>query len=284
MRPFTGPVPRGLLGCAAALLALAALLPGAPARPAHGAEPRPVSELFGRKVKVLPETRPVVALTFNAAWDEAGIGDVLATLRREGVPAAFFPTGDFAERHPGAVRAMAAQGFGLGNHSYSHPHFERLDPGEAAAEVLRADRAIRAAGRTEPLPFFRFPYSETTPRGIEAVNALGFADLEFTADTKGYLGASRGMTADEAVRRALDALTPGAVIQMHVGSDDGGPVLDALALPRIVAGARARGYGFADLRAYAGRAYAGRPCPFIRSGQLPHPAPYSAYSRVTLCV
>ncbi|MFH8790205.1 polysaccharide deacetylase family protein [Streptomyces roseoverticillatus] len=243
-----------------------------------------MSELFGRKVKVLPETRPVVALTFNAAWDEAGIGDVLATLRREGVPAAFFPTGDFAERHPGAVRAMAAQGFGLGNHSYSHPHFERLDPGEAAAEVLRADRAIRAAGRTEPLPFFRFPYSETTPRGIEAVNALGFADLEFTADTKGYLGASRGMTADEAVRRALDALTPGAVIQMHVGSDDGGPVLDALALPRIVAGARARGYGFADLRAYAGRAYAGRPCPFIRSGQLPHPAPYSAYSRVTLCV
>ncbi|MEU8548249.1 polysaccharide deacetylase family protein [Streptomyces roseoverticillatus] len=242
-----------------------------------------MSELFGRKVKVLPENRPVVALTFNAAWDEAGIADVLDTLTRLGVPAAFFPTGDFADRHSRAVRAMAEHGFGLGNHSYSHPHFERLDPGQAAAEVLRADRAIRRAGGVEPLPFFRFPYSETTPRGIEAVNALGFADLEFTADTKGYLGASRGMTADQAVRRALDALRPGAVIQMHVGSDDGGPVLDAPALPRIIAGARARGYGFADLRAYAGRAYAGRPCPFIRSGQLPDPPPYSAYSRVTLC-
>ncbi|MFF7730099.1 polysaccharide deacetylase family protein [Streptomyces sp. NPDC008001] len=262
---------------AALLLAVAGVLALVPL-PSRAAAPSPVPDLFGKEVRLLPAERPVVALTFNAAWDEAGIGDVLATLRREGVPAAFFPTGDFAERHPGAVRAMAAQGFGLGNHSYSHPHFDRLGAGEAAAEVLRADRAIRAAGRVEPLPFFRFPYSETTPGGIAVVNALGFADLEFTTDTKGYLGASGGMTADRAVRRALDAVRPGAVIQMHVGSDDGGPVLDALALPRIIAGVRARGYGFADLRAYAPQA-----CPFIRSGQLPDPSPYSAYSRVTLC-
>ncbi|GGY03889.1 hypothetical protein GCM10010324_58530 [Streptomyces hiroshimensis] len=203
---------------------------------------------------------------------------MLGTLARLRVPAAFFPTGDFADRHPRAVRAMAARGFGLGNHSYSHPHFDRIGAREAQEEVLRADRAIRRAGRVEPLPFFRFPYSEAPPEKITLVNSPGFADIEFTADTKGYLGATGGMTADRAVRRALDALTPGAVIQMHIGSDDGGPVLDALALPRIIAGARARGYGFADLRAYAGRS-----CPFIRSGQLAVTDPYSAYSRVTLC-
>ncbi|CAM5296344.1 polysaccharide deacetylase family protein [Streptomyces abikoensis] len=270
MRPLTASAAlRTLL--AALLLALAPL-------PSPAAAPSPVSDLFGKEVRLLPTERPVVALTFNAAWDEAGIGDVLSTLRREKVPAAFFPTGDFADRHPRAVRAMAAGGFGLGNHSYSHPHFERLDPGEAAAEVLRADRTIRRAGSVEPLPFFRFPYSEAPPEQITLVNSLGFADLEFTADTKGYVGASRGMTVDEAVRRALAALRPGAVIQMHVGSDDGGPVLDAEALPRIIAGARARGYGFTDVRAYAGRS-----CPFIRSGQLPHATPYSAYSHVTLC-
>ncbi|PSJ29318.1 polysaccharide deacetylase family protein [Streptosporangium nondiastaticum] len=279
MRPLTGSSSVSFRALLITLLLAFALAP----LPSRAATPSPVSDLFGKEVRLLPAERPVVALTFNAAWDEAGIADVVEVLRREGVPAAFFPTGEFAERHPEAVRALAAQGFGLGNHSYSHPHFERLGPGEAAAEVLRADRAIRVAAHTEPLPFFRFPYSEAPPEKIALVNSMGFADLEFTADTKGYLGASRGMTVDEAVRRALDALRPGAVIQMHVGSDDGGPVLDALALPRIVEGARARGYGFADLRAYAGRAYAGRPCPFIRSGQLPHPVPYSAYSHVTLC-
>ncbi|QLE71169.1 polysaccharide deacetylase family protein [Streptomyces rectiverticillatus] len=277
MRPLAVSVPPRRTLVVTLLLALAAVLAFA-SPPSRAAPPSPVSDLFGSDVRHLPTTRPVVALTFNAAWDEAGIADVLGTLGRLGVPAAFFPTGDFADRHPGAVRAMAEQGFGLGNHSYSHPYFDRIGAREAQEEVLRADRAIRRAGRVEPLPFFRFPYSEAPPDKVALVNSLGFADLEFTTDTNGYLGASQGMTVDRAVRRALDALTPGAVIQMHVGSDDGGPVLDALALPRIVAGVRARGYGFADLRAYAGR-----PCPFIRSGQLPPASPYSAYSPVTLC-
>ncbi|MGW7580743.1 polysaccharide deacetylase family protein [Kitasatospora sp. NPDC054768] len=155
------------------------------------------------------------------------------------------------DRHPRAVRAIAAAGHGLGNHSYSHPDFSTLDADRARAEVRRADTAIRRAAGTEPLPFFRFPYSATTPEGIATVNRLGYADLEFTADTNGYLGPAHGMTADRAVERALAALTPGAVLQLHVGaSEEDGPdtCLDAEALPRILDGARARGYRVIDLR------------------------------------
>lgn len=102
---------------------------------------------------------------------------------------------------------------------------------------------------TEPLPFFRFPYGEATPPGIADVNALGFADIEFTADTNGYLGTAGGMTVDRAVARAVDALVPGEIVQMHVGASDGqGPVLDAQALPRIIDAVRESGYRIVDLR------------------------------------
>lgn len=273
MRPL--PLPRFLT----AALAMAVLLVGQVPPAVASARPGPAAgRLFGTEVRRLPTDERVVAMTFNAGWDEAGLARVLRVLRAEGVPATFFPTGRFAERHPRAVRAMAAAGFGLGNHSYSHPRFGALSREEVAAEVLRADRVIRAAGRTEPLPFFRFPYSETTPRGIAAVNALGFADIEFTADTNGYLGAEGGMTVREAVRRALDALVPGAVVQMHVGSFDERAPLDPVALPLIIDGVRARGYRFTDLRAFAGA-----PCPFTRSGGVPHRAPYAPYMHVTLC-
>ncbi|MFI2610502.1 polysaccharide deacetylase family protein [Kitasatospora sp. NPDC018619] len=211
----------------------------------------PPPSLLGAEVRRLPTEERVLALTFNAAWNETGLDAVLAVLRDRRAPATFFPTGDFADRHPRAVHAIAAAGHGLGNHSYSHPDFSDLTADRVRAEVRRADTAIRRASGAEPLPFFRFPYSATTPQGIATVNRLGYADLEFTADTNGYLGPGHGMTADRAVERALAALTPGTVLQLHVGaSQESGPdtCLDAEALPRIIDGARARGYRVIDLR------------------------------------
>ncbi|MGI5350464.1 hypothetical protein ACQEU8_20140 [Streptomyces sp. CA-250714] len=100
-----------------------------------------------------------------------------------------------------------------------------------------------------PLPFFRFPYSAATPEGIARVNALGFADIEFTTDTNGYLGTAAGMTAQKAVDRTLRDLAPGQIVQMHVGTSDGSRrALDAEALPRIIDALHARGYRITDLR------------------------------------
>ncbi|MFE2726008.1 polysaccharide deacetylase family protein [Kitasatospora sp. NPDC059327] len=215
------------------------------------AGPPPPAPLLGAEVRLIPTEEPVLALTFNAAWDETGLDTVLSTLRERGAPATFFPTGQYAEQHPDALRAMTAAGHGLGNHSYSHPLFTGLDARQARAEVLRADAAIRGAAGVDPLPFFRFPYGETTPRRIADVNALGFADIEFTTDTDGYLGAAGGMTVAKAVDRALAALTPGAILQLHVGTPDEGPdprCLDAEALPLIIDAVRDRGYRILDLR------------------------------------
>ncbi|MGW6984777.1 polysaccharide deacetylase family protein [Streptomyces sp. NPDC054932] len=215
-----------------------------------GAGPRPPASLLGNEIRRLPTTRKVLALTFNAAWDDAGVDRVLAELRRRKLPATFFPTGGFAEARPAAVRAMADAGHGLGNHSYSHPYFDDLSTAERADEVRSAHAAIRTASGAEPLPFFRFPYSSTTPQSIADVNDLGYAAIEFTTDTKGYLGPKGGMDVDRTVERAVDAFAPGAIIQMHVGSQGDGVVLDADALPLIIDAALAGGYGVVDLRQF----------------------------------
>ncbi|MFE3282536.1 polysaccharide deacetylase family protein, partial [Streptomyces sp. NPDC059233] len=83
---------------------------------------------------------------------------------------------------------------------------------------------------------------------VADVNDLGYAAIEFTTDTNGYLGPAGGMSVDEAVERAVDALAPGAIIQMHVGSTGDGVVLDAQALPRIVDAVQEEGYEVVDLR------------------------------------
>ncbi|MFI1938681.1 polysaccharide deacetylase family protein [Streptomyces purpureus] len=228
-------------------LAAVALTPSRAAWAAT-AMPWPPASLMGAVIRRLPTARKVVALTFNAAWDTSGVDAVLTELRRRRLPATFFPTGAFAKARPAAVRAMAAA-HGLGNHSYSHPYFDGLSTQERQREILRADTAIRAAAGTEPLPYFRFPYSSTTTDSVADVNDLGYAAIEFTTDTNGYLGPGRGMTVDRVVERVVAALAPGAIIQMHVGSSTGdGTVLDAQALPRIADTVRAAGYEVVDLR------------------------------------
>lgn len=245
---------------ASAALSAAGLVPGpsalaSPAARWRGADtvagPRPPAALLGQEIRRLPTSRRAVALTFNAAWDESGLDTVLAELRRRKAPATFFPTGMYAEARPAAVRAMAEAGHGLGNHSYSHPYFDDLSTRERAREVRAADAAIRTASGAEPLPFFRFPYSSTTEDSVADVNDLGYAAIEFTNDTNGYLGSAGGMTVHEAVRRAVDSLEPGAVLQLHVGSSTGdGVVLDAEALPPIIDAALEAGYAAVDLREF----------------------------------
>ncbi|MEU3460995.1 polysaccharide deacetylase family protein [Streptomyces sp. NPDC006733] len=207
------------------------------------------AELLGRTVRTMPGRRNGIALTFNAAWNETGLDAVLKVLHDENAPATFFLTGQFAEAHPAAARSMLAAGHGIASHSHSHPYFGELTCAGREREVRLADQALRAATGTAPLPFFRFPYGETTPQQVAEVNALGFANIEWTADTNGYLNTGGGMTVQKAVDRALDALAPGAIIQLHIGDPNDLPtILDAQALPRIITTARTRGYTITDLR------------------------------------
>ncbi|WP_369394517.1 polysaccharide deacetylase family protein [Streptomyces sp. CG1] len=252
------PVSRRLLGVAAGLFAVRWLVPGHPAVAAKAVSPHSAATvdeeglraLFGSENRVIDTRERVVAVTFNAAWNDAGLERVLGELGPRHAPATFFLTGDFADRYPEAVKRIVAAGHGLGNHSYSHPYFKDLTAAGRRREVQAADRTLRAAGAGDALtPFFRFPYSETSPAQIREVNKLGFADIEFTTDTNGWMGTEGGMTVDIAVRRALDALRPGAIVQMHVGASEGRTdVIDAQALPRILDAITARGYRVIDLR------------------------------------
>ncbi|MGW0538634.1 polysaccharide deacetylase family protein [Streptomyces sp. NPDC003032] len=51
----------------------------------------------------------MLALTFNAAWDDSGVDTVLTELRRRRLKATFFTTGQFARDRPRAVGAMGAE-------------------------------------------------------------------------------------------------------------------------------------------------------------------------------
>lgn len=230
--------------------------PGQPPAPAGpGAPPPPApfpDSLRGQDLTVIPGAGRVVALTFDAGANAAGLPRILSTLASKGVTGTFFLTGNWASNNPQAVAQIVAAGHRVANHSMTHPGFTGLGNDLIAQQVRGAEQAILAAG-ADPRPLFRFPYGERDARTIAAVNSLGYAAVRWTVDTLGWKGTSGGVSTQVVADRVQASLQPGEIVLMHVGSNpDDGTTLDADALPQVIDGIRAAGYGFATLDALLG--------------------------------
>ena len=66
-------------------------------------------------------TRRQLTLVFTAADKNDGVEQILSTLKRHRIKAAFFLTGSFLEKYPEDVARIRKAGHYIGSHSYSHP-------------------------------------------------------------------------------------------------------------------------------------------------------------------
>ena len=202
----------------------------------------------GVDLELLPTTRNVVALTFDAGANADGVASILATLAAKEAPGTFFLTGSFAQMFPTQSRAMAA--YPLGNHTQTHPDLTTLSDSAIRAEIQHGRAAILAATGQDPRPYFRFPFGARTSATIALANRECSVAFRWTVDTLGWQGTSTGMTAARVRDRVLDGLTPGEIVLMHVGSHPSDhSTLDADALPGLIDAIRAAGYELVTLEA-----------------------------------
>jgi peptidoglycan/xylan/chitin deacetylase (PgdA/CDA1 family) len=166
-----------------------------------------------------PETTPALP---------AALGDA---------PATFFLWGEHAAAHPSLVRAIAAAGHVIGNHTWTHPRLTGLDAGARGQEVRRTQDLLAELTGTRPV-LFRPPYGDTGPAVAETLAAHGLTEVLWTVDTRDWAGAS----ADEVVAAAARA-EPGGVVLMHEGRP-----ATVEAVPRILAALAARGLRPAPVR------------------------------------
>jgi peptidoglycan/xylan/chitin deacetylase (PgdA/CDA1 family) len=231
------------------------------AKPSAGPLPSPprtgltavTGRLAGTDWSYIPTTRHVVALTFDAGANADGVASILATLQRYGVPATFFLTGNFVRDFPVAARSIAAAGERIGDHTVSHPHLTGLSDATVRQQILDAAQQIVAATGKSPAPLFRFPFGDADARTIGIVNQAGYVPVRWTVDTLGWEGAARHITAAIVASRVLNAVRPGEIVLMHVGSNpDDHTTFDADALPQVITELRGQGYSFVTLDALTG--------------------------------
>ncbi|MCW2699255.1 MAG: polysaccharide deacetylase family protein [Blastococcus sp.] len=187
-----------------------------------------------------------VALTFD---DGPGVSTdaIMRVLKDAGVAATFFNIGVNQSVRPETVRAELAQGFLLGNHSWSHPDLTTLSSSAQAAEMDKASSQQASIVGSSPC-FFRPPYGSYNSTTLSLAQARRMSVWNWSVDTEDWKAAGSGSSTwvDRIITRAeAGGSQAHPVILMH-NSPTGNPATVA-ALPTIIRYYRDRGYAFVDL-------------------------------------
>ena len=152
----------------------------------------------------------LVSLTFDAAWGNEDTQDLIDILGRYGVKATFFLVGQWVDRYPESVKALADAGHEVMNHSDTHPHLSNLSPREVCAEVNRCSDKIETITGLRPT-LFRCPYGEYDDNVISAIRSLGVTAIQWNVDSLDW----KELPAEEITARVTEKVVPGSIVLFH---------------------------------------------------------------------
>ena len=152
----------------------------------------------------------VVALSFDAAWGNEDTQTLIDILDERGVHATFFVVGDWVDRYPDSVRAIAEAGNEVMSHSLHHAHFSKLSSEEIKNDLLGNNEKIRAVTGVSPV-LFRCPYGEYDDHVIQAVRDVGMTAIQWDVDSLDW----KGISAQEIRDRVLKNVRPGSIMLFH---------------------------------------------------------------------
>ncbi len=187
-----------------------------------------VTSVFNGTVKKIPiysVERPdnKVALTFNCAWDNHDIDEILAILSKHNVKATFFIVGTWAEKYPEDVLKIKSHGHEIGSHSYNHGHYNKMSYDEILDDIEKCENVIEEIIGSD-IYLVRGGYGEYNNDVIDACLTTNRTYIQWSVDSLDYKAKSK----EEILKRVLDKTEAGDIILMHTGTEFTKDSLDEL--------------------------------------------------------
>ena len=123
-----------------------------------------------------------ISLSFDAAWGNEDTANILEVLAKHNVKVTFFMTGGWVASYPDDVKAIAAAGHDLGNHSENHKHMSELSLDECTQELQSVHDKVKELTGAD-MTLFRPPYGDYNNTLIEATKGLGYQCIQWDIDT-----------------------------------------------------------------------------------------------------
>ena len=212
----------------------------------EGEKPRgnaTVDELKRYNAYFIDETDDkIIYLTFDAGFENGYTPKILDALKKHEVPATFFLVGNYIETSPDLVKRMVDEGHIVANHTYSHPDMSKIVSLESFKKELEdLEAEYKKATGQDMKKYYRPPQGIYSEDNLKMANELGYTTFFWSlAYVDWYV--DKQPSKDEAFKKLLGRIHPGAIVLLHSTSETNADILDEL-LGRW----KEMGYEFASL-------------------------------------
>ena len=219
-----------VLACALAAAAMFALV-NAPAVAEASASSRQLP------IYCVQRDQKMLSISFDAAWGNEDTQQLIDILGEYDVKATFFVVGEWVDKYPESVKALADAGHEVMNHSNTHAHFSQLSTDEIIADVTACNDKIEAVTGVRPT-LIRPPYGEYDDHVITAIRSMGMEPIQWDVDSLDW----KELSAAEITERVTSRVQPGSIVLFHNAA-----IHTPEALPGILEALLQEGYTFVPI-------------------------------------
>ena len=169
---------------------------------------------------------PVLYLTFDAGYENGCTAQILDTLAKHKVQAAFFLVGHYIQTNADLVRRMAAEGHTVANHTMHHPDMSAKTRADFEKELTDLEVLYRDVTGGELAKFYRPPQGLYSEENLRQARDMGYRTVFWSLAYVDWQDAQP--TRDQAFSKLIPRTHNGAVILLHSTSETNAQILDEL--------------------------------------------------------
>lgn len=152
----------------------------------------------------------MLSISFDAAWGNEDTQQLIDILGKYNIKATFFVVGEWVDKYPESVKALADAGHEVMNHSNTHAHMSKLSREEIIADVNACNDKIEQVTGVRPT-LIRPPYGEYDDNVISAIRSMDMEPIQWDVDSLDW----KELSASEITKRVTEKVQPGSIVLFH---------------------------------------------------------------------
>ena len=169
-----------------------------------------------------------IYLTFDCGYENGNSSAILDALKKHDAPATFFVVGHFLESAPEMVKRMVEDGHTVGNHTYHHYDMSKIsDPAVFRKEMDDVRILFQEITGTEMAMYYRPPQGKYSEANLKMAKDMGYHTFFWSLAYVDWYE-NKQPTHEEAFKKLLGRIHPGAIVLLHSTSKTNGEILDEL--------------------------------------------------------
>ena len=164
-----------------------------------------------------------IAITFDAAWGNSDVDELLSVLKKHNAKATFFFTGQWVSKFPDDVLKIYADGHECANHSDSHAHISSMSAEQLLEDIKACNGKIAAVTGKAPT-LYRGPYGEYNNTLLTQVESLKMHAVQWDIDSRDW----QKKSVEYMVKSVTENAKNGSIVLFHCDCENTPEALDKI--------------------------------------------------------